>query len=51
MKIQKQISDYKRGYHKYVVVIPEEVMKETGFKGGEELKVESEKGKLELRRK
>ena len=34
MKLQKQKSDYKRGYHKYVVVIPEEIVKKAKLKGG-----------------
>ena len=37
MKLQKQKSDYKRGYSKYVIVIPEEIVKEAGLKEGDEL--------------
>lgn len=51
MKLQKQKTDYKRGYHKYVVVIPEEVVKDSGFKEGDELKAEAKKGEIKLRGK
>ncbi|MBT3691400.1 AbrB/MazE/SpoVT family DNA-binding domain-containing protein [archaeon] len=51
MKIQRQVSD-KRGdkiYYKYVVVLPEGVVKDAGFKEGEELVAESDKGKVVLK--
>ncbi len=51
MKLQKQKTDYKRGYHKYVVVIPEDAVKESGFKEGDELKAEAKKGEIKLREK
>ncbi|MEK6859928.1 MAG: hypothetical protein AABX54_03870 [Nanoarchaeota archaeon] len=51
MKVQKQKSDYKRGYHKYVVVIPENKIQEAGFREGEELEAEAKKGEIKLRRK
>ncbi len=50
MKLQKQKTDYKRGYSKYVVVIPEEIVKESGFKEGDELKAEAKKGEIKLRK-
>ena len=53
MKIQKQLSK-KRGdkiYHKYVVVIPGDKIKESGLKEGDELKAEAKKGEIKLRRK
>ncbi len=51
MKLQKQKTDYKRNYHKYVVVLSEKDIKKAGFKAGDELKAEAKKGKVELRRK
>lgn len=53
MKIQKHLSK-KRGdkiYHKYVIVIPEETLKESGFHEGDELTAEAKKGEINLRRK
>ncbi|MFA7708260.1 MAG: AbrB/MazE/SpoVT family DNA-binding domain-containing protein [Candidatus Pacearchaeota archaeon] len=51
MKLQKQKSDYTRGYHKFVVVIPNEIVEQSGLKEGEELKAEVKKGEIKLRRK
>ena len=47
-KLQKQISRKvgKKEYSKYVVVIPEEIVKETGLKEGEELLIKSNKEKI-----
>lgn len=53
MKIQKQVSD-KRGdkvYHKYVIVLPEEALKDASFKPGDELKAVVKKGEIKLKRK
>ena len=50
MKLQKQKTDYKRGYSKYVVVIPEEAVQDAGFKEGDELKAVVKKGEVRLRR-
>lgn len=53
MKIQKHLSK-KRGnkiYHKYVIVIPEETLNESGFKEGDELHAEAKKGEIKLRKK
>jgi bifunctional DNA-binding transcriptional regulator/antitoxin component of YhaV-PrlF toxin-antitoxin module len=44
----------KRGnkiYYKYVVVIPEEKVKEAGFKEGDSLEAEAKKGEIRLKRK
>ncbi|HJX50444.1 hypothetical protein A3K73_00295 [Candidatus Pacearchaeota archaeon RBG_13_36_9] len=38
-------------YYKYVVAIPEEKIKEAGFKEGDSLEAESKKGEIRLRRK
>ena len=51
MKLQKQKTDYKRGYHKYVVVLPDEAVKDAGFKEGEELEAKVKKGEVRLVRK
>ena len=53
MKIQKQLSK-KRGnkiYYKFVITLPEETLKDAGFKEGEELEAESKKGEIRLKRK
>ncbi len=51
MKIQKQKSDYKRGYHKYVIVLPEQALKDANFKEGDELKAVVKKGEIKLKKK
>lgn len=51
MKLQKQKTDYKRNYHKYVVVLSEDAVKKAGFKAGDELKADAKKGEVRLRRK
>ncbi len=51
MKLQKQLSK-KRGskiYHKYVVVIPEDIIDKSDFKEGDELEAEVKKGEIRLR--
>jgi len=53
MKIQKQLSK-KRGdkvYYKYILNIPEILIKESGFKYGEEIEAEAKKGEIRLRKK
>ena len=53
MKIQKQLSK-KRGdkiYYKYVVVLPEEMIKKAGFKAKQELKGVVKKGEIKLEKK
>lgn len=53
MRLQKRLSRrYKdRKYHKYLVVIPEKEIKNSGFREGEELKVETKKGEIKIKRK
>ncbi len=51
MKLQKQKTDYKRGYHKYVLVIPDNIIEESGFKEGDELEAKGSKGEIRLRKK
>lgn len=53
MKLQKQSSKKKgkKDYPKYVVVIPSKIIKDSGFKEGDELEAEAKKGEVRLRRK
>lgn len=53
MKILKVKSrKYKdKQYHKYRINIPEDVLKEAGFKEGDELEAEVKKGEMRLRKK
>jgi len=53
MKILKVKSrNYKdKIYHKYRINLPEKIMKESGFKEGDELEAEAKKGEVRLRRK
>ncbi len=50
MKILKEKSrTYKeKSYYKYKVNIPEKIIKQAGFKEGEELQAESKKGEIRL---
>lgn len=53
MKLQKQSSKKKgkKDYPKYVIVIPEEIIKASGFEPGDELEAEAKKGEIRLRKK
>jgi len=51
MKLQKHKTDYKRGYHKYVIVLPEEIIKQSGFKVGDELNADVKKGEISIKKK
>ena len=53
MKLQKHISDKVNGktYHKYVVVIPEKIIKKAKLKEGDELEPKAEKGRVVLRKR
>ena len=51
MKLQKQKTDYKRNYHKYVIVLPGKEVKKAGFKAGIKLKADTKKGEIKLRKK
>ncbi|MBS3140843.1 AbrB/MazE/SpoVT family DNA-binding domain-containing protein [Candidatus Woesearchaeota archaeon] len=46
MKLQKQKTDYKRGYSKYVIVIPKDLIKKSELKESDELIGEAEKHKI-----
>ncbi len=52
MKLQKRLSrKYKdKEYYKYVVVVPEKEIKKSGFKEGEELKIQSKKGEIIIKK-
>lgn len=53
MKIQRHLTD-KRGnkkYYKYVVVLPEEIVKKASFKKGQEIKAECKKGEIKLKKR
>ena len=52
MKILKERSRTYKGkaYYKYRIHIPEKILKEAGFKEGEEIKAEAKKGEIRLRK-
>ena len=50
MRLQKQKSDYKRGYSKYVIVIPEDLIKKAELKESDELIGEVERHKIILKK-
>ncbi len=51
MKIQKQLSrkGKNKTYHKYVIVLKDELIEGAGFKEGDELEAEVKKGEIRLR--
>lgn len=53
MKILKEKSREYNGkaYHKYKINIPSELLEESGFKEGDELKAKVEKGEIRLKRR
>lgn len=51
MRLQKQKTDYKRGYHKYVIVLPEELIEKSGFKEGDEIIAKAKREEIKLVRK
>lgn len=53
MKILKEKSREYNGksYYKYKINIPEKIMKESGFKSGDEIEAKAKKGEIKLRRK
>ena len=51
MKLQKQKTDYKRNYHKYVVVLSDNLIESSGFHEGDELEAEAKKGEIKLKKK
>ncbi len=54
MKLQKhpsRKSNNGEDYFKYEIILPKKAVQEAGFKEGDELEAEAEKGKIVLRRK
>ncbi len=53
MRLQKQLSRKGKGkdYHKYVLVLSEGLVKEAGFKEGDELQADAKSGEVKLRKK
>lgn len=53
MKLQKQLSKIigSKRYNKYVLVLPEKLVKKAGFKAGDELKADAKKGEVRLKKK
>jgi hypothetical protein len=54
MKLQKHPSRKSKdgeNYFKWELIIPKEDVKNSGFKEGEDLKIESEKGEIRIKRK
>lgn len=51
-RIQKQLSRKvgDKEYVKYVLVIPSEEIKKSGFKEGQELKIETKEGKITIKK-
>ena len=51
MKLQKQRTRKDKDYSKYVLTISKNIIKESGFKEGDELEAEVKKGEIKLRKK
>ncbi|MCX6750711.1 MAG: AbrB/MazE/SpoVT family DNA-binding domain-containing protein [Candidatus Pacearchaeota archaeon] len=53
MKIQKQLSKKRENkeYYRYVINLPSELLKDSGFHEGDELEAEAKKGEIKLKRK
>lgn len=53
MKIQKQLSKKRENkkYYRYVINLPSELIKDSGFQEGDELEAEAKKGEIKLKRK
>ena len=52
MKIQKQLGRKvgDKSYYKHVIVVPDEVLEEAGFKTGDELETDVVRGEIKLTR-
>lgn len=50
MKLQKRLSRKYKGkeYHKYILVIPSNEIKKSGFKEGQELKIKTKNGEMKI---
>ncbi|MCR4284659.1 MAG: AbrB/MazE/SpoVT family DNA-binding domain-containing protein [archaeon] len=51
MKLQKHYTQKGKKYPKYEVVIPKDVVKDSGFKEGDELEATATKGEIKLKKK
>lgn len=53
MKIQKQLSKKRENkeYYRYVINLPSELLKDSGFHEGDELEAEAKKGEIKLKKK
>lgn len=51
MRLQKHKTRKDENYYKYVIVIPEDKIKESGFHVGDELEAEAKKGEIKLNKK
>jgi hypothetical protein len=53
MKIQRQLSKKRdeKKYYRYVINIPSNLIKESGFQEGDDLEAEAKKGEIKLRKK
>ncbi len=51
MRLQKHYTRKGNKYPKYEVVLPKDIIEESGFKEGDELEAEAKKGEIKLRRK
>jgi len=52
MRLQKQLSKRtkEKDYHRYVVVIPEDLIKQSGLKEGDELQGTAQKDEIKLKK-
>ena len=52
MKLQKRLSRIYKGkkYYKYILVIPEKDIRESGFKEGDELNSKTKGGEIKIRK-
>ncbi len=52
MQLQKRLSRKYKGkeYHKYILVIPIQEIKKSGFKEGQKLKIETKEGEIRIRK-
>ena len=51
MKLQKHYTRKDKSQWKYELVVPKEVVEESGFQEGDELEAEAKKGEIRLRGK
>jgi|TARA_B100001971_G_C18195676_1_gene541285 bifunctional DNA-binding transcriptional regulator/antitoxin component of YhaV-PrlF toxin-antitoxin module len=51
MKLQKQKTRKDKDYSKYVIVIPTEKIKQSGFKEGDELEAQASKDKIIIKKR